>query len=520
MGTAPAGIGSACVRCAAPLRDGTHRCAGTGPVRGTTPAGSSRNVSRAELRTDRWVDAPLPVVPAAIAPVGRRVGALMLDQLVSLASAVLLVVAWLAFAMPTGTPLLIVLVVVVASVEAAQAVAEAVTGATVGAAALGLRTVGAGTGLPAGLIAVLVRRLVVLIGIAVGFVGGYLVAASGAWDVRPARRGWHDKAAGTMVLLAWTVPSRAERAAHRAAPAVGDVPVLGDVPVPAVVRSSPVPFIPTQAGPRSPRRSSLASVRAPSAPPDGPVATPVRDERVLVPAGYRTAQRSSESGGPGSVGRQGAASEVELPRAVWSDVVRRDDSDAARPGDRRADRSAVANLEGLGAPPANPPASGSIEVPASFPGSPWVAAPWSDVAEPAFAPGLSDDVELTRMTEPTERTVLRAPRVRLEFDTGERVDVVSDGAVGRDPAFTSGASAHHQVSIVDPERSVSRLHLLFGPDGDGPNLWVTDAGSTNGTVLIDPTGSAMVLAPGVRAVVEPGWLIRFGDRTAMVVLVR
>jgi hypothetical protein len=308
-----------------------------------------------------------------------------------------------------------------------------------------------------------------------------------------------------MVLRAWTVPTRAERAA--AGSVAGSVAVSMELPSGTAVRSTLVPSIPTQAGPRSPRTRPLACVPAPSSASGGPVPTPVRGERVLVPAGLICLSAPAPEE-PGAAGMRNAV--VGLPSAVRSDVLASDGRDARLPG---------AHLDGDCADrDASAPSPDTRSIEASPPGPQWPAVPWPDVPEPAFATRLSDDIELTRMSEPAERTVLRVPRVRLEFDTGERVDVVSDGAVGRDPAFTSGASAHHQVSIADPERSVSRLHLLFGPDGDAPNLWVTDAGSTNGTVLIDPSGSAMVLEPGVRAVVEPGWLIRFGGRSAAVVL--
>ena len=70
------------------------------------------------------------------------------------------------------------------------------------------------------------------------------------------------------------------------------------------------------------------------------------------------------------------------------------------------------------------------------------------------------------------------------------------------------------VTLRDPSRSLSKLHLLFGPEGDG--LWVVDPGSTNGTVLVDPDGRRTVLTPGTQAHVAVGWSLVLGDRTVRV----
>ncbi|MCG2798704.1 MAG: FHA domain-containing protein, partial [Cellulomonas sp.] len=137
-------------------------------------------------------------------------------------------------------------------------------------------------------------------------------------------------------------------------------------------------------------------------------------------------------------------------------------------------------------------------------------------AAPTSGARLPDEIELTRLTPDRPVELLPEAWLRLEFDTGEVVDVVGDGAIGRDPAHSSGRSAHHQVALQDPDRALSRLHLLFGPEQGGALLWVSDPGSTNGTVLQDPTGAVAVLAPGVRAVIGAGWQLKLGDRTVRV----
>jgi len=128
------------------------------------------------------------------------------------------------------------------------------------------------------------------------------------------------------------------------------------------------------------------------------------------------------------------------------------------------------------------------------------------------------DLELTRLRdEPAPRRAAapatHALGVRLVFDTGERVDVVGDGLVGRSPAAEDGVE--HVVAIDDPERSISKVHLAFGPTPDG-GLWVTDRGSTNGTVLVAPGGSGVVLPPRARVGAPVGSTIRFGQRSVRV----
>ncbi len=100
------------------------------------------------------------------------------------------------------------------------------------------------------------------------------------------------------------------------------------------------------------------------------------------------------------------------------------------------------------------------------------------------------------------------------FDTGEVVDVAGDGLVGRNPQPGAGVRVTHVVAIADPERSVSKVHLEFAPEGDG--LVVVDRGSTNGTVVVDPQGRGRSLTPGARARLEVGWLVLFGDRSFII----
>ncbi|WP_448631834.1 hypothetical protein [Cellulomonas soli] len=116
------------------------------------------------------------------------------------------------------------------------------------------------------------------------------------------------------------------------------------------------------------------------------------------------------------------------------------------------------------------------------------------------------ELELTRLRAPGAGTSLR-----LVLDTGERVDVVGDGLIGRRPDAQPGVE--HLIAVDDPARSVSKVHLAFGIDADEPGrLWVMDRGSTNGSVVVTPTGAESALPAGTRALIGLGWTVRFGER--------
>ena len=422
------------------------------------------------------------VVPGSVAPVGTRVLAYLLDAVV------VLLAAGLGYAVAVGTgdtralllPGLLGFLVVVA-----QWIAEARTGATVGNAVTGIRTVSATTGRPAGLLAILLRQLVVGLGTLACLVGQWVVVASGAWDRSTAQRGWHDKAAGTLVLRVQAL----RRTTGGAATVAWSTAVARAVGQPTGPQTSPTAPVPAMApapvagaAPVGVAPATLPPALAPAVlVPDPPaVAGPDGEERGLLRRARRAAPAASEpviTGGPG--------------------------------GDPAASITA-------------PPASALIDVPASaVPDAP-VAAPRG----PGLLAGPRPDLTgapLVRPADPVlggvEHTRLRStPPVRtglhLRFDTGEELDVTGDGLVGRSPAPEPGVV--HVVPIVDVDRSISKVHLAFGLEPGGRRLWVLDRNSTNGTVLVGPDGASAALPPGTRAVVEPGWTVRFGRRSLAV----
>ncbi len=480
MRTAVTTTVTVCVQCGHRLDQGVVRCTSCGHV--VDHAGLSAATARRRHAVVLEGEGTAPVLPGAVAPIGRRLVALLLDQVLGGLLVVLAVAGWLLAGLPTGTPLLVAVLGLSLLVLAGQLVAEAVTGATAGAAIVGIRTVSARTGLPAGLVAVLVRDLVLAAGSLVLGVGAYVVAGSGAWDASPARRGWHDRAAGTMVLLAAAVLPRGDRRSAAAALDDGN----GD----AVRRRTSASARLTE-----PRRA-VSSPRA-SAPLPAPLAAAeegqAQDRADAVPVPDLVPDP------PGLLGAAPASSDQSAGQSPDAPDLLPDPPGAAP-------QVVVAREE---AAPHGPSAVRETAVRETAVLDPVVA-------DAAAAGRLPDEVELTRFAVERPVELLAEPWLRLVADTGEVVDVVGDGAIGRDPSHTSGRGAYHQVVLADPERSMSRLHLLFGPEQGGALLWVSDPGSTNGTVLQDPTGATAVLAPGVRAVIGAGWVLRLGDRVVTV----
>ncbi|KGM00782.1 RDD family protein, partial [Cellulomonas cellasea] len=155
-----------------------------------------------------------PPATESLAGTGRRVLALLVDQLVALllAAGASSLGYGLALDAVRSSPgdevapevgaILALPLAVLAVVGVLQWVAEAFTGRTLGGLALGVRTVDADTGLRVGLVRIFVRNVVLGVGFFVCGVGQFVVGASGAWDSAGRLQGWHDKVARTVVVRA------------------------------------------------------------------------------------------------------------------------------------------------------------------------------------------------------------------------------------------------------------------------------------------------------------------------------
>jgi hypothetical protein len=104
---------------------------------------------------------------------------------------------------------------------------------------------------------------------------------------------------------------------------------------------------------------------------------------------------------------------------------------------------------------------------------------------------------------------------RLIFSSGEVVDVDRAVVVGRAPdAGRYGDDEQTRVvTVPSPHQEISSTHLEIRP-GTGADLGsavVTDLGSTNGTVVVQPGLPADDLRPGIAVQLVPGATIDLGD---------
>jgi hypothetical protein len=102
-------------------------------------------------------------------------------------------------------------------------------------------------------------------------------------------------------------------------------------------------------------------------------------------------------------------------------------------------------------------------------------------------------------------------RFRLTFTHGEDHQVLGHTLLGRRPTQPPGEDSPRLITISDPERSVSKTHLELGIENG--TLWIADRWSSNGTVVITPSGIGRLCDPGRRYEVEAGSTVEIGDVT-------
>ena len=107
------------------------------------------------------------------------------------------------------------------------------------------------------------------------------------------------------------------------------------------------------------------------------------------------------------------------------------------------------------------------------------------------------------------------PVARLLFSSGETVEVDRAVLVGRAPEarrFTS-TEQPRLVTVPSPNQEISSTHLEIRPGSgaDHGSAVVTDIGSTNGTVLVQPGLPPEDLQPGIAVQLIPGAIIDLGD---------
>ncbi|MGZ5401441.1 MAG: FHA domain-containing protein [Nocardioides sp.] len=168
--------------------------------------------------------------------------------------------------------------------------------------------------------------------------------------------------------------------------------------------------------------------------------------------------------------------------------------------------------------------------PEAYPAPPYDAEPDPvPLPSPSGPPPIEHDGDtrtgLVAEPEPTEAaTPFPVPRpvARLVFSSGENLDVDRAVLVGRAPEarrFTSGDQPQ-LVTVPSPAQEISSTHLEIRPGSgaDHGSAVVTDLGSTNGTVLVQPGLPPEDLQAGIAVQLIPGAILDLGDGVTIQVI--
>ena len=134
---------------------------------------------------------------------------------------------------------------------------------------------------------------------------------------------------------------------------------------------------------------------------------------------------------------------------------------------------------------------------------------------PAVAAARGARGALTSAGRPRREPAVATPPVaRLVFSSGEVVDVDRTVVVGRAPRLRGDDDQETRlVTVPSPHQEISSTHLEirpgFGAD-DGAAV-VTDLGSTNGTLVVQPGLPAEDLQPGIAVQLLPGAIVDLGE---------
>lgn len=167
--------------------------------------------------------------------------------------------------------------------------------------------------------------------------------------------------------------------------------------------------------------------------------------------------------------------------------------------------------------PAREPAPETVATPtvAPIPGAP-VPVPRS-LDDPSFDPLTSPELAVTPggPADTHADTQAGAAVARLVFSSGDVVDVDRVVVVGRAPdaARVDGEAQVRLVRVPSPHQEISSTHLEIRPGtgADQGSGVVTDLGSTNGTVVVQPGLPAEDLRPGIGVQLVPGATIDLGE---------
>ncbi|MCL2515715.1 MAG: FHA domain-containing protein [Microbacteriaceae bacterium] len=168
------------------------------------------------------------------------------------------------------------------------------------------------------------------------------------------------------------------------------------------------------------------------------------------------------------------------------------------------------------APPVEAPRRDDVPIVPSFPGfaptgptlpsRPPVPEPGAPFAPAAAAPEPAAETQAVQVVAPA--SVAERPW-SLRLPDGSMTPLAGAAFVGRNPQSTDAAPGGAVLPLNDPAKSLSKTHALLVPSGDW--VMVTDLHSTNGTAVIDRSGSTTVLEPGRSSPVADGSVLQLGS---------
>lgn len=414
-----------------------------------------------------------------VAPISRRVVAYIIDGLIASVLAFLCYGALFAFVamnMSQGIVSMILLGGPLASLPVlgwfiAYTMMQGDKG-SIGMRAQGLRLVRLADGAPLGFGRALRRNII--FNLAGSIIVGYFTPL---FDSSGRFQGWHDKAAGSVMMDA-----------RVAAPV--EAPVV-EAPAPP-----PPPLLPAPSFERLPPAPMPGF--APAGPAPLPVMTPAAESpqpfaRPVVPSAPVADSGSLIAFVPGVT----QDSPPPRPAAPPAAPVRTAEPTAPLPveiPERPAVPSAVPPVPPVAAPfpPVAPPAP-SATLNAEPPAQAAAVQPASDV----------DDIEDTRISIPGHRLV-------FTWDDGTRVSVSRRTLFGRNPAPEVGSVI---VPVRDETLSLSKTHFEAAAEVTGG--WVLDRHSTNGMTIVRE-GLRIACPPGERIAIRLGDVIEIGDRVVTI----
>lgn len=302
----------------------------------------------------------------------------------------------------------------------------------------------------------------------------------------PQGRNWIDRVCGTVVVTAGPGGAAAPRSGPVAVPGAAGAPKPPGAPraagpAPAFVEDTQEqpPLTASQLRDRLGAAATAGAASGPFAAPASAAAAapePIGDGPLFAPPPAPT--------GPAAAPGAGAAVSPPAP-AVGAGFI------SSVPWETPAPAAA----------PAPAPAASAPAAPAAMPPVP------PPPAVPEAAPAAAIDEGPT-----VARTALPRAGATLVMDTGQRIALVAPRTLlGRAPVAVPPWDKADTVPVIDPDRSISKTHLVVLLDGD--RLSVRELGSTNGSAVVAADGARTTLLMGQDVVVPDGARVELGDRS-------